>query len=301
MLQITQSANNTNGCPIPATWFTLEAGSSCDVIKSLYQRGDGFADHTTTHLEMSPGTPVATITAEIVGGRNYLVQQCGIPASDVTGYRSPYLVENPPVRQVLLANGFRYDSSMDFSVNDGNMSARVWPFTMDYGVPDADCDKKFEVCGPGESYPGLWQIPMWDLVYQNQIFTMDPGRGEPGNGQSRPTYDVLQYSFDQAYNGNRAPLPIYVHVFWYNNQSIADTQRFIQYALSKPDTYFVTMQQLVNWLENPVPASQMPAWLSQQCGQGGGGAPAPAPSLPLSWTMNTTDFRPAILGRKLLG
>lgn len=93
-------------------------------------------------------------------------------------------------------------------------------------------------------------------IVAHAAYTMDPGPGYGGD-----VYTTFQTNFDQAYNGNRAPFPIYVHAPWFTPENINATNRFIEYALSKPDVFFVTMQQLINWIKNPVPASQVGATL----------------------------------------
>lgn len=46
-------------------------------------------------------------------------------------------------------------------------------------------------------------------------------------------------------------------------------QPLADYTLSKPNVYYVTMRQLLAWVQNPVPASQLtPEMLG--CGQKGG-------------------------------
>lgn len=305
MAKLTGSAKNTNGCPIPATWFTLTSGSSCDVIKQLHDRGDELSTHTSTHKELTNDLPKADIQNEILGGRDYLINECGIPAADVTGFRSPYLTTNPTLRQVLNESSFKYDSSIIFGTEEGLLGNRSWPFTMDYGLAKDNCDGKFQVCDPSESYPGVWQVPLWNLLYNGKPYTMDPGRSpKPSGGVNASAYDVLKTAFDESYTGNRAPVPIFVHVFWFTPERVAETNKFIQYALTKPDTYFVTMQQMLEWMENPVPKAQMPLWLQERCGgttKVGKPSVAQGPSGPLSWNMESTEFRPAIFGRRLRG
>lgn len=83
------------------------------------------------------------------------------------------------------------------------------------------------------------------------------------------TADLLKSVFDLAYNGNRAPMPMYIHSPWLNDKKqLAAMRAFIEYALSKPDVYFVSMRQLIEWMKNPVPKSQVGAWLSE-CAKGG--------------------------------
>ena len=38
------------------------------------------------------------------------------------------------------------------------------------------------------------------------------------------------------------------------------TNAFISWALEQPDTWFVTMSQLIAWMRDPVPASKMAEW-----------------------------------------
>lgn len=58
------------------------------------------------------------------------------------GYRAPQLVHNPPLREMLASAQppFLYDSSIpDFwgenSEISPNSSDRLWPYSMDYGIP----------------------------------------------------------------------------------------------------------------------------------------------------------------------
>ena len=43
----------------------------------------------------------------------------------------------------------------------------------------------------------------------------------------------------------------------------ADVGKFLDYALAKPDVWVVTHQQLLDWMEAPVPASQMKTFMAQ--------------------------------------
>jgi hypothetical protein len=142
------------------------------------------------------------------------------------------------------------------------MARKPFPFTLDAGLPDASCKN----CQPGESYKGMWEIPIYNVKYGKQTYSMDPGmKTDWGTGKELPVDQVLKGAFDRAYNGNRAPVPIGVHVYWMSPKRIKETRKFIKYALSKPNTYFVTYRQVMEWMKNPVPNSQMAAWLKARC------------------------------------
>lgn len=53
---------------------------------------------------MKAGYPWNSTVAEILGAKRFLAEQCGIPAHAIRGFRSPYLMTNPLVRQ---ASGWR--------------------------------------------------------------------------------------------------------------------------------------------------------------------------------------------------
>lgn len=164
------------------------------------------------------------------------------------------------------------------------------------------------------------------------------GRASPRS--RRASYPPLQENFDAAYNGNRAPLPIFIHTPWLERSNHLDKLKdfagalqlqspaarpdpvisFVSYkltvsslvaqaarssadllccsawlpwlprlstcapcpaglspadyALSKPDVYFVTIRQLLAWMQNPIPADQLTP-LALGCGNPGGAGPDP--------------------------
>ena len=42
---------------------------------------------------------------------------------------------------------------------------------------------------------------------------------------------------------------------------VAELRQFIEHALQQPDVWFVTNQQLLAWMQNPVPASRLASQL----------------------------------------
>lgn len=88
-------------------------------------------------------------------------------------------------------------------------------------------------------------------------------------------------TFDKHYNAQRAPFGVYVHPVWLGkgqppavpdgSANLAAIASFLDYALSKPDTWMVTAQQLIEYMKNPVPATQLGAQPYMQC------TPNPAP------------------------
>lgn len=275
---------NPNGCRLPVTYFTMQGYSDCDIINQRWQAGDEIAGHTIRHEVMGQDYP--NTEEEIVGLREWLINECGIPATDVVGHRSPYLANNPKHRKALEKGGFLYDSTINEhwpdirlpgsepnTVSPNGMS-RLWPYTMDYGIPQ-NCKWTGNLCEDTERYKGLWEVPVWNIqtdFYPDNAYALDPCDMSkiPCN-----VYELLKSNFEMAYSGNRAPVPLFVHSPWLEQpKNMKDVQRFISWARKEHpnDVYFVTMHQLVQWLENPVPLSKMNEWLG--CVPGGNAAGA---------------------------
>jgi hypothetical protein len=294
-------AKNPNGCTLPVTYFTMQGGSDCELMKERWQAGDEIAGHSITHQVMDSKFP--DTEEEIVGLRQWIIDECGIPAEDVVGWRSPYLVNNPKHRQSLVKGGYSYDSTINEHWPDQrlpnsepntvspNGASRLWPYTMDYGIPQ-DCAWTGGQCLPDEKYPGLWEIPVWNIQtdnYPDNAFALDPCSTDiTNNPMPCDTFALLKDNFDKAYNGNRAPVPMFFHSPWLSEPStMKAVQKFIQYATSKENTYFITMRQLMDWMKDPVGVDQIGEWLG--CGVPGGkaakgvaatmtaSAPAPSP------------------------
>lgn len=90
---------------------------------------------------------------------------------------------------------------------------------------------------------------MWKLMDENDspMITMD----FPGDA-----YENLKRNFDRRYNGNRAPLGIYLHSSWLvtNGENL---KKWAEEVLDLyDDVYFVTNYEMIEWIRNPVSASQ---------------------------------------------
>ncbi|EFN51596.1 hypothetical protein CHLNCDRAFT_139978 [Chlorella variabilis] len=265
-----------SGCPATATLFVAtQIGNDCDLMMDLYNSGYEVADHTQTH-ETLKGLKESKLEEEVLGARSDLVA-CGVPQGDVAGMRAPFLNSDAAVRQVLSENGFLYDSSLieegkGASLSKG-MGDRVWPFQMDGGVP-INCDwfGDSQQCSTSESWPGLFEVPVWQLLNDDGVWSMDYGQSP-----SADAYRVLKNAFDAAYSGNRAPLPIFIHTPWLEEHA-GDVKRFLGEAAARggggsggggvcedevsdpeayPNVYMVTIRQLLAWMQNPVPADQL--------------------------------------------
>lgn len=179
MFNTTEGFKNPNGCPLPTTFFTLQKGSTCKSVQRAYNAGSEIADHTVTHPRLLAGSTTANIPAEIKGVRDWLINNCSLPADSVTGFRTPHLVSNPDVREALYKQKFLYDSTINEHwpmPTSANGKSRLWPYTMDDGIPQ-DCSFiSGNTCSRTERYPGMWQVPVWAVqtdAYPTGAYAMD--------------------------------------------------------------------------------------------------------------------------------
>lgn len=248
---------NPNGCRLPATWFVLQDGTDPDLVSQLYQDGHEIATHTWSHIELRPGIPAKQLTSELLDVRSWLSAEAGIPESSLVGFRAPYLIHHPAQRQILYHAGFLYDSSLiEYfpSSLSPSIGQRVWPYTMDFGIPQ-DCGYTPDgECLQSERYPGFWEVPVWQLqdASGRKVYAMDPTARTADQLAA-----TLVSSFEAAYQGNRAPFLIAVHPQWFTEKHSAALEQFIDYSLAKGDVHYVTMQQVIQWMRSPVPTSAM--------------------------------------------
>lgn len=237
------------GCPIAATWYVSIAPSNnasplvqCDLVKGLMKGKHEIATHTYGHTS----NPTEE---DIISAVDYLDEVCEVPREEIRGFRTPNLGFTQDTFDRLHEHGFLYDSSIaDNGLGSRKGSTWLWPYTMDDGIAQ-DCISSAGKCDKTKSNPGLWEVPMWRMYDQNDraMIVMD----WPGNA-----YDTLSKNFQARYDGNRAPLGIYVHTSWLHLHGQELRQWATEVLNEYDDVYFVTNYELLQWMSNPVPSSE---------------------------------------------
>ncbi|KAI8881570.1 hypothetical protein K501DRAFT_324437 [Backusella circina FSU 941] len=252
------NVTNPNGCPGHGTWFVSMEYTDFSLVQQWYAAGNEVADHTFSHV----GTPSSQ---EISSCKSMLTAYGGIPPSKIQGFRAPFLNYTKDTLNIINQQSFLYDSSSSATTDD-----IYWPYTLDNGMAN-DCWTG--ICAAGEvKLPGLWEIPMYSVMDNASVpQLMDVYlSGTPS--------DVTTWStaaFDQHYNGNRQPFGIYVHPTHLTKYDglpdptsmLEGVLDFIKTISQKPDVWFVTNQQLLQWMKNPVKASELGSQDYMQCKQ----------------------------------
>ncbi|KAK7101668.1 chitin deacetylase 7-like [Littorina saxatilis] len=256
---------NPNGCPVRGCLFVSGSGTDYDLVYPMYAMGMEIASHTLSHK--FPHTWWATASYqeyidEVEGMRKELVSQAGIPYEAIKGFRVPFLqVGGDNMYKALYDNKFTYDTSM-FTGSVWEGSDPIWPFTLDYTVPEQFCQHK--PC-PVKQYPGLWEIPVQRWYGVDGISCAMPD-GCTASGDAEEDLEFLRSNFKRYYESNRAPLGIFVHARWFHSEHHLDAlDRFIDELMSLEDVYIVTPIQVIEWMKNPTPVEEVKSFKPWSC------------------------------------
>lgn len=97
------------------------------------------------------------------------------------------------------------------------------------------------------------------------------GRCSMGDACSNPgteeeVYEMLLKNFNRHYKSNRAPFGLFYHSAWFNTaHHRRGFMKFLDEILSKDDVYLTTNWQMLQWMRQPTPSSQMNSHPAFQC------------------------------------
>lgn len=143
------------------------------------------ADHTVNHVN---GGTAAISEEDCCRPRDWSIEQwsveiaacrtaladprLGLGASDIVGFRAPYLSYNDHLFTALQELGFAYDSSLPNCFDDAEDGTNCsWPYVLDQGSPDAEvlarklAQRRPQISLPAiKRHPGLWELPVATLI-----------------------------------------------------------------------------------------------------------------------------------------
>lgn len=139
--------------------------------------------------------------------------------------------------------GFTYDTSKQLSKKSGvswpYQQDGIWEFEMPYVYSPA-------FVGPGYKSPNVMAMDYNFWVKANGGKNQ-PERAPEFTAMAKQTYD---YMYDQAFNGNRAPLVIGNHFNnWSGNAFNPAIEQFMAEKCGAPETICATYQDVIHWLE----------------------------------------------------
>ena len=164
------------------------------------------------------------------------------PPSEIKGGRTMCLVgQLDQLEPAWTAHNMTYDSSMP-APRDGIF----WPERLDSGI--------WEFYMPQVYSAGLGgKVTAMD--YNFWVKFNGAQKGDFAAELTPKVLDTYRYMYDQAYNGNRAPVLIANHFNdWAGNAFNPATAQFMTETCGKPDTYCATYQDVIAWMEMQDPA-----------------------------------------------
>ncbi|XP_030764597.1 uncharacterized protein LOC115888867 [Sitophilus oryzae] len=252
---------NPNNCPIRATFFVSHQYNNYFYTQKLWNRGNEIAVHSVTHKLpeewWSKNATVEDWFDEMVGEANILNKYAGVKLSEIRGLRVPYLRIGWNRQYLMMKEfGFQYDSSVVAPYS----YVPLWPYTMDYKMPH-EC---FRQNCPTKSYPGLWQMVINQLEATDiSCATLDSC---PPQLTGQEILTTLIRNFNRFYSTNKAPFGIHLQAAWFeNSEYLAAFEMFLSHILSKPDVWFVTNSQAIQWMMNPTPVKKLLKFAPWNC------------------------------------
>ncbi|KAF7369451.1 Carbohydrate esterase family 4 [Mycena venus] len=267
-------------CVTPVT-ITQEIAST-----HLYVAGNEIAHHTT-----QVGDPPQD---EINGNLTVLNTLSGILLTSIAGFHTPFFNYSVAMLKCLVAANFTYDPSTTSSIPVTDLGTDVyWLYTLDHGMAN-DCLEVEGSCKGQPVLPSFWEIPMY--VFFDKLGVAGPHLMDPwldnSNGESKindtAMLEYMQDTFTKHYNRNRQPIGLYMHpihllttylgvnpppppVDHQHEQPVlrlgAGTAEWCIYPSfhgysqtlrwNVTPVWIVSNEQLLTWVKNPVPVSQL--------------------------------------------
>ncbi|ORX54664.1 hypothetical protein BCR36DRAFT_282843 [Piromyces finnis] len=230
---------------IPFTYFITGDETDYYYVEKLYYDNDEISIHTyDTYLN-------GDVPRDIQSLKSALNNLSNIPMDELKGFRSPQNLIHKNIFTNLLDLNISYDSSLELPLDKG-----YWPFTLDYGISFINnTDIK------GESFPGLWEIPL--LSIPNAQYKRSQGTKNKGLLSSENNINIIKKEFLKNYKNKKLPFYLY-----FTDNSIISQKSFLHFykeisnyisELSEinNDIYFITYDQLVKWMKNPIDIDQI--------------------------------------------
>lgn len=248
---------NPNGCTPKGTFFVSHKFTNYSAVQELHRRGHEIAAHSLTHREDEKFWSEAAIedwVQEFAGNRLILERFANITDNSIIGLRAPFLrVGGNNQFTMMEEQGFLYDSTFTAPLSN----PPLWPYTLYFRMPHK-CHGNGQNC-PSQSHA------VWEMVMNEMDRRDDPNFDEelPGCNmvdscsninQPEQFYNFLNHNFNRHYSANRAPFGLYFHAsFLKKNAELRKTFiKWIGEVLQKSDVYFVTMTQVIQWMQEPV-------------------------------------------------
>jgi len=283
---------NPNDCQIKGTFFVSHQFTNYSAVQD-HRRGHeiaafGISSGDTTSEYWSEGS-YDLWKDEMTGNRQIIERFANITDGSVIGVRAPLLAVGSNNQYRMMAdNFFVYDASVTAPLG----RVPIWPYTLYFRMPHK-CHGNGGRC-PSKSH-GIWEMVINELDRREDIERDEPLPGCPMVDTCTNIRDandlttLLNNNFNRHYNTNKAPFGLHFQAsFLKDKEKRRALTKFIDQITKKNDVYFVTMLQVIQWMQNPTEVSNLGTFQEwkEKCDVKG----APACSLPETCALTTREL-----------
>ncbi|XP_037779628.1 chitin deacetylase 1-like [Penaeus monodon] len=289
-----ENNKNANGCQIKGTFFVSHRYTNYSAVQELHRKGHEIAVFSISNRAeasyWTDGTYDDWLT-EMAGARLIIERFANITDNSIIGVRAPYLrVGGNTQFEMMTDQLFIYDASITAPLD----RVPLWPYTLYFRMPHK-CHGNAQNC-PSRSHP-VWEMVVNELDRREDLMHDEKLSGchfvdSCTNIREADQFEkLLHNNFNRHYNTNRAPLGLHFTAAWFkrNKEFKNVLLKFINEKRAQNDVYFVTLLQVIQWMQNPteVTAIRDFADWKEKCDVKG----QPYCSLPNSCPLRTHELR----------
>ena len=247
---------NPNGCSLKGSFYVSHKYTNYSSVQELHRKGHEIGVFSITNKDEPKYWTEGSYDdwlAEMAGARLIVERFANITDGSVIGVRAPYLrVGGNKQFEMMADQFFVYDTSLTAPLG----RVPIWPYTLYYRMPHK-CHGNAQNC-PSRSHP------VWEMVINELDRRDDPTFDEDLPGchlvsscsniqEPRQFAQLLRHNFNRHFSSNRAPLGLHFHAAWLkqNKGFVQELINFIDEMIDRNDVYFVTMLQVIQWMQNP--------------------------------------------------
>uniref|UniRef100_A0A0K0FTZ1 EGF-like domain-containing protein n=1 Tax=Strongyloides venezuelensis TaxID=75913 RepID=A0A0K0FTZ1_STRVS len=249
---------NKNACPIKGTFFVSHEFNNYDQTQWLYSRGHEIGVNSITHRSLSDLSEEEW-KDEMVGLREALEKFSYIDSRKIKGLRAPqFALGGEGQFSMMEKENFMYDNTQT------TLDGPYWPQSLHYKTPWR-CVR--QNC-PNTSH-NIWEFPI-------NMLTRNDGKQALFMLQAVTRFDspdqianMLIRNMERNLKSNKAPFIVNIESDFLTaipfNGALKALDIFITKVLQRNDTYIVTMEEALIWIQRPTKLSKLRDFFPWQC------------------------------------